>query len=79
VCRSAEARLRACENAGSEGVVAAELELAKYRKAFGKWEDVYLEGKENAISAKESELKIATLKGIEMESVSLSDRCLGGC
>lgn len=73
MCRSAEARLRACENAGSESAIAAELELAKYRKAFGKWEDVYLEGQGNAISAKESQLKIATLKGIEMESVSRLD------
>lgn len=71
--------MRAAENAGNEGAVATEIELAKYRKAFGKWEDVFSEGKENAVAAKESVLQIAMLKGIEMESVSRLRCALEGC
>ena len=71
--------MRATENPGNEGAAATEIELAKYRKAFGRWEDVYMEGKENAVAAKESELKIATLKGIEMESVSCLRYAVRGC
>jgi hypothetical protein len=68
VSRSAEARLRASE-VTDEGA-ATELELARYRKAFGNWEDLFAQGVENAVAAKEAELRTATLKCAAMESVS---------
>ncbi|KAG9127492.1 E3 ubiquitin-protein ligase bre1 [Ceratobasidium sp. 392] len=62
---SAEAQLRASERMdGAE----AEIELAKYRKAFGQWDDVYAQGAQNAIVAKEAELRAATLKCAEVEA-----------
>ncbi|KAG9099923.1 E3 ubiquitin-protein ligase bre1 [Ceratobasidium sp. UAMH 11750] len=63
---SAEARLRASE--GVDGQAEVEVELAKYRKAFGNWNDVYAQGAQSAVVAKEAELRAATLKCVEMEA-----------
>ncbi|QRV94186.1 E3 ubiquitin-protein ligase BRE1 [Ceratobasidium sp. AG-Ba] len=64
---SAEARLRAVE--GGDGRAAeAEIELAKYRRAFGEWVDAFAQGTQNAVAAKEAELKAATLKCTEQEA-----------
>ncbi|KAG8678524.1 E3 ubiquitin-protein ligase bre1, partial [Ceratobasidium sp. 395] len=63
---SAEARLRASESTG--GGVEAEIELAKYRKAFGQWDDAYVQSAQNAVVTKEAELRAATLKCAEMEA-----------
>ncbi|KAJ1304529.1 hypothetical protein OPQ81_005670 [Rhizoctonia solani] len=61
---SAQARLQALEHPGE-----AELELAKFHKAFGKWQDVFAETRDNIIAAKEAELKAANLKCTELEAV----------
>ncbi|KAG8726816.1 E3 ubiquitin-protein ligase bre1, partial [Ceratobasidium sp. 428] len=63
---SAEARLRASES--TDGGAEAEIELAKYRKAFGQWDDAYVQSAQNAIVVKEAELRAATLKCAEMEA-----------
>lgn len=47
----------------------AEVELAKFHKAFGKWQDVFGEKRENIVAAKEAELQAANLKCVELESV----------
>ncbi|CUA66878.1 E3 ubiquitin-protein ligase BRE1 [Rhizoctonia solani] len=61
---SAQARLQAMEHPGE-----AEIELAKFHKAFGKWQDVFAEGRENIVAAKEAELNVANLKCAELEAV----------
>ncbi|EUC64289.1 E3 ubiquitin-protein ligase BRE1, putative [Rhizoctonia solani AG-3 Rhs1AP] len=61
---SAQARLQAVEHPGE-----AEIELAKFHRAFGKWQDVFAETRENIIAAKEAELEVANLKCTELEAV----------
>ena len=62
--RSAQARLQAVEHQGE-----AEIELANFHRAFGKWQDVFAESRDNIVAAKEAELKVANLKCIESEAV----------
>ncbi|CAE6518024.1 unnamed protein product [Rhizoctonia solani] len=61
---SAHARLQAVEHPGE-----AEIELAKFHRAFGKWQDVFGESRENIIAAKEAELQAANLKCTELDAV----------
>ncbi|KAG8734547.1 E3 ubiquitin-protein ligase bre1 [Ceratobasidium sp. 423] len=61
---SAHARLQAVEHPGE-----AEIELAKFHKSFGRWQDVFGESRENIVAAKEAELQAANLKCIELEAV----------
>lgn len=61
--RSAQARLQAVEHPGE-----AEIELAKFQKAFGKWQDVFMDQQQTVIAAKEAELNVANLKCTELEA-----------
>ncbi|KAF8757022.1 Allantoicase [Rhizoctonia solani] len=61
---SAHARLQGIDHPGE-----AELELAKFHKAFGKWQDVFSDPVENIITAKEVELKVANAKCVELDAV----------
>ncbi|KAF8739571.1 Allantoicase, partial [Rhizoctonia solani] len=60
---SAHARLQGIDHPGE-----AELELAKFHKAFGKWQDVFSDPVENIITAKEVELKVANAKCVELDA-----------
>ncbi|CAE6449136.1 unnamed protein product [Rhizoctonia solani] len=61
---SAQARLEGIEHPGE-----AEIELAKFRKAFGPWQDVFADSRDNIVAAKEAELNAANLKCTELEAV----------
>jgi hypothetical protein len=56
--------LQAVESPGE-----AEIELAKFHKAFGKWQDAFADIRENIIAAKEAELKVANAKCVELDAV----------
>ncbi|CAE6430968.1 unnamed protein product [Rhizoctonia solani] len=60
---SAQARLQAVDHPGE-----AEIELAKFQKAFGKWQDTFADTRENIIAAKEAELKVANAKCAELDA-----------
>ncbi|ELU42525.1 BRE1 domain-containing protein [Rhizoctonia solani AG-1 IA] len=62
---SAHARLQGIDHPGE-----AELELAKFHKAFGKWQDVFSDPVENIITAKEVELKVANAKCVELDGLN---------